>query len=203
MVSSVETETIRRRMSGAARREQILDVARAIVAAENFHAATPARVAAEAGVHRSVIYQHFGDPSGMFVAMIDREVATATAGFQAAIRQARDTPDRAPISVVFDGVLAAVDDDPQTWRLFLFPPLGAPPELHARLETAQRAVEEFLAAALVRYDPDVHDPELAARVLHAIGRELLQQRLTDPDSMTADRIRDFTPNALLDLRRAR
>lgn len=84
MLSSV-IPTSRRRMTGEARREQILDVTHAIVDVEGFHAATPNRVAEQAGVNRSLIYQQFGSPAGLFVALIDREAGRAAAQFNNAI----------------------------------------------------------------------------------------------------------------------
>jgi AcrR family transcriptional regulator len=82
MLSRVTTVDVRkRRMSAERRREQMLDVAHAIVDAEGFHAATPNRIAAAAGVDRSLIYQKFGDLAGLFVELIDREAARAGAQF--------------------------------------------------------------------------------------------------------------------------
>src|SRR5881227_2261995 len=73
---AVHTEP-RRRMRASDRREQILDIAHAIVDAEGFHAATINRIAAEAGVTRTVIYQQFGDLSSLFIALLDREADRA------------------------------------------------------------------------------------------------------------------------------
>ncbi|MED5814027.1 TetR/AcrR family transcriptional regulator [Mycolicibacterium sp. 050232] len=178
-------------MTADARREQILDVTHAIVDAEGFHAATPSRIAAEAGINRSLIYQQFGDPAGVFVALIDREAARAGTQFAAAIAGLENSTDTPPLARAFDGILAAVDANPATWRLFLFPPEGAPPELHARLTKAQSVVREFLRRELLRTNPGQRDPELTARVMHAAGRELLQLRLSDPDNASPDRIRTF------------
>lgn len=179
----------RQRMTGEARREQILDVAHAIVDAEGFHAATPNRVALGAGVNRSLIYQQFGSPAGLFVALIDREAARAAAQFTAAITGTENPGADGFLARVFDGVLRATDGHAATWRLFLFPPQGAPPELHERLAGAEAAVRAFLARELLRSLPDLPDPDYTARVVAAIGRELLQLRLSDPDQATPERLR--------------
>ncbi|MEZ0366910.1 TetR/AcrR family transcriptional regulator [Mycobacterium sp. pUA109] len=167
-------------MTAEARREQILDVAHAIVDAEGFHAATPNRIAREAGINRSLIYQQFGDPAGLFVALIDREAARAGAQFAAAVVESQDHGGDHYLLRVFDAVLAATDAHPATWRLFLFPPQGAPPELHERLARAQGVVREFFRRELLRIDPELADPEYTARIAQAAGRELLQLRLSDP-----------------------
>jgi AcrR family transcriptional regulator len=181
----------KRRMSAEERREQILDVAHAIVDAEGFHAATPNRIAEAAGVDRSLIYQKFGDLAGLFVELIDREAARAGAQFADAISGLDTAAEDQTLVLAFDGVLAAVDAHPATWRLFLFPPQGAPPELYARLAQSQAVVLEFFVKELLRHKPTLHEPEYTARILHAAGRELLQLHLSDPQTASQERLRTF------------
>jgi len=178
-------------MTAEARREQILDVTHAIVDAEGFHAATPNRIAAQAGINRSLLYQKFGDVAGLFVELIDREAARAGAQFAEAISGLHATADDHSLVHAFEGVLAAVDAHPATWRLFLFPPQGAPPELYVRMAQAQAVVIEVFVRELLRINPKVHDPEYTARIMHAAGRELLQLHLSDPQTATAERLRTF------------
>jgi AcrR family transcriptional regulator len=191
MLSSVKAGNPKRRMTAEGRREQILDVTHAIVDAEGFHAATPNRIAAQAGINRSLIYQLFGDPAGLFVALIDRAAARAGAQFAEAISGLDAVAEDQSLVVAFDGVLAAVDAHPATWRLFLFPPQGAPPELYARLAQSQAVVIEFFVRELLRSNPALHEPEYTARVLHAAGRELLQLHLSDPQTASGERLRTF------------
>ena len=191
MLSSVKAENPKRRMTAEGRREQILDVTHAIVDAEGFHAATPNRIAEQAGINRSLIYQKFGDLAGLFVELIDREAARAGAQFAEAISGLDAAADDQSFVLAFDGVLAAVDAHPATWRLFLFPPQGAPPELYARLGQSESVVLEFFVSELLRLNPQVHDPEYTARILHAAGRELLRLHLSDPQSATVERLRTF------------
>jgi AcrR family transcriptional regulator len=192
MLSRVTTVDVpKRRMSAEGRREQILDVTHAIVDAEGFHAATPNRIAEEAGINRSLIYQKFGDLPGLFVELIDREAARAGEQFAAAIAGLDAAAEEQTLALAFDGVLAAVDAHPATWRLFLFPPQGAPPQLYARLAQSQAVVNEFFVNELLGRNPALHEPEYTARILHAAGRELLQLHLSDPQSASAERLRTF------------
>lgn len=181
----------KRRMTAEGRREQILDVTHAIVDAEGFHAATPNRIAEQAGINRSLIYQKFGDLAGLFVELIDREAARAGAQFAEAISGLDAAAENESLVLAFDGVLAAVDAHPATWRLFLFPPQGAPPELYARLAQSEAAVIDFFVRELLRINDQLHDPEYTARVLHAAGRELLRLHLSDPRTATVARLRTF------------
>ncbi|EFG75397.1 transcriptional regulator, TetR family [Mycobacterium parascrofulaceum ATCC BAA-614] len=191
MLSSMRAGNPKRRMSAEGRREQILDVTHAIVDVEGFHAATPNRIAEAAGINRSLIYQLFGDPAGLFVALIDREAARAGAQFAEAIAGLDAVAEDQSLVIAFDGVLAAVDAHPATWRLFLFPPQGAPPELYARLAQSQAVVLKFFVRELLRRNPQLHEPEYTARILHAAGRELLQLHLSDPQTATQERLRAF------------
>lgn len=188
MLSTMTSGQLRRRMTAEARRGQILDVTHAIVDAEGFHAATPNRIAGEAGINRSLIYQQFGDPAGLFVALIDREAARAGVQFAEVISETTDSAGGGGLVSSFDSVLRAVDAHPATWRLFLFPPQGAPPELHERLARAQAVVRGYLVGELLRVYPDLPDPEYTARMVQAAARELLQLRLSDPDAATHERL---------------
>lgn len=175
-------------MSAVDRREQILDVTHAIVDAEGFHAATPNRIAAGAGITRPMLYQLFGDLAGLFVALVDRESERAGIQFTAATSRIAENPEDDRLVSAFCGVLKAVDDHPATWRLFLFPPQGAPPQLHQRLAESEELVLQFLQHELERAFPRIPDPEYTARMVHASGRELLQRRLADPTHATTERL---------------
>jgi AcrR family transcriptional regulator len=188
-------------MTAEDRHEQILDITHAIVDAEGFHAATLNRVATEAGVTRTVVYQQFGDLTGLFIALIDREAARAGAQFAEAIAAAQEPSEEdGAFGHSFAGVLRAADANPATWRLFLFPPQGAPPELHERLAQAQVVVRQYFTSVLLRINPGIPDPEYTARILNAAGDELLRLRLSDPDAATHERllahVRRLTPALL-------
>ena len=188
-------------MAAVDRREQILDITHAIVDAEGFHAATLNRIAGEAGVSRTVVYQQFGDLPGLFVALVDREAARAGAQFAEAIAASGEPSEEdGAFGHAFAGVLRAADAHPATWRLFLFPPQGAPPELHERLAEAQILVRRYFVGVLRGINPDLPDAEYTARILGAAGDELLRLRLSDPQAATHDRllahVRRLTPGLL-------
>ncbi|SFT08149.1 transcriptional regulator, TetR family [Saccharopolyspora flava] len=172
-------------MSAVDRREQILDVTHQIVDADGFHAATPNRISEAAGITRPVLYQLFGDLPSLFVALVDRESERASAQFARATAHLSDE-DR--LISTFCGMLDAVDDNPATWRLFLFPPQGAPPQLHRRLAESEELVLRFLQQEIEKSLPGLPDPEYTARMVHASGRELLQRRLADPEHATTERL---------------
>ncbi|MFG2004152.1 TetR/AcrR family transcriptional regulator [Spirillospora sp. NPDC048911] len=175
--------TTRRRLSGPQRRAQILDVTCRIVVEQGYHAVTIDRVAEECGVTRTVLYQQFESLPGLLVALIDREVERAFTGFrEAAARPV--PPGEDPFTSALAGVLDAADAAPATWRMFMFPAEGGPPELHERLAQARAVTRSHLQKITGHHA----DPDLSIRVLHAVADELVRLRLTDPDAYPADRL---------------
>ncbi|MBM7368159.1 TetR/AcrR family transcriptional regulator [Gordonia hydrophobica] len=174
----------KRRLGVSKRRQQILDVTLQIVGDESFNAATPARIAREADIHRSLIYHQFGDMSGLFVALIERERRRAARSLAVCILpEVAGKRGGERLTAALAGAVRAVDSRPATWRLFLIPPEGAPPAYHRNLEAAQTVVRNRLHKALTDLGPSiVPSPDLAAQVLHAAGREILLYRLRHPES---------------------
>src|SRR2546428_4332772 len=68
MAARVDSPT---RMTASERREQLLDVTKAIVAERGFHAVSIEAVAREAGITRPIVYGHFADLQGLLEALVD------------------------------------------------------------------------------------------------------------------------------------
>jgi AcrR family transcriptional regulator len=189
-------------MTAGERREQLLDACATIVDAEGFHAATIERVANECGVTRTVVYQQFGGRDGMLDALIERASERAGAAVAAA-----STDDEPTLRGAMERVLAAVDADPATWRMFLVAPQVGPPALTESLARGRAAIRELNIAA-IEQQPGASsgDPELAARVMQVVADELVRLRLADPTVYTTERIlaqMDSLAKALLRPRRVR
>jgi AcrR family transcriptional regulator len=63
------------RMTGRERREQLLDVGRALFAEKGFDATSIEEIAARAGVSKPVVYEHFGGKEGLYAVVVDREMS--------------------------------------------------------------------------------------------------------------------------------
>src|SRR5438270_9016148 len=63
------------RMTGRERREQLLDVGRALFAEKGFEATSIEEIAAKAGVSKPVVYEHFGGKEGLYAVVVDRETS--------------------------------------------------------------------------------------------------------------------------------
>ena len=182
-------------MTAEQRREQLLDATKAIVADRGFHAVSIEAVAREGGITRPIVYGHFQDLPGLLEALIERETARALAQLVDVLP--RDLGSGDPRTTLLDGLrgyLEAVSADPDTWRLVLMPPEGAPPILHDHIARGRAAVVEQLALNVApglgpgRESPD---PELFARTLSAIADEGARLLLTDPETYPVERIVRF------------
>ncbi|MFE7135667.1 TetR family transcriptional regulator [Streptomyces sp. NPDC057638] len=66
--------TRRVRMTGAERREQLLDIGRTLFAEKGFEGTSVEEIAAKAGVSKPVVYEHFGGKEGLYAVVVDREM---------------------------------------------------------------------------------------------------------------------------------
>ncbi len=182
---TVQGTAARRRMSGAQRRNQLLDLARDIVAADGFASLSIDRLARAANVTRTVVYQNFQDLPGVMDALLERESAIAVAGISSvdwSEPDAADVTDR-----VGRGILAYLRAAPNSWRIILYPSDGAPPQLRGRIEIgrsyARRVAARHLSQAIeAQVDPD----GVTVRIVLAAIEELARLHLGDPQRYPDD-----------------
>jgi AcrR family transcriptional regulator len=74
MLGSVASKRTTKRMTGAERREQLIDVSRALFAERGFDASSVEEIASRAEVSKPVVYEHFGGKEGLYAVVVDREV---------------------------------------------------------------------------------------------------------------------------------
>ncbi len=189
----MEASATRKRMSAAARREQLLDVTKEIVGEDGFHAVSIEAVARRAGITRPVVYGHFGDLPGLLEAMVEREAQRALAQLAQILppRLADRGSPREDLLVALRGYLEAVAADPVTWRLVLMPPEGAPAVLRDTITDGRNAVVAALAEVVrpgFGSTAESPDPELTARTLSAVSDEAARLLLTDPGTYSIDRL---------------
>jgi AcrR family transcriptional regulator len=65
-------------MTGQERRHQLLDVGRRLFAERGFEGTSIEEIAAQAGVSKPVVYEHFGGKEGLYAVVVDREVEQLT-----------------------------------------------------------------------------------------------------------------------------
>ena len=179
------------RMPAEARREQLLDVTKAIVAERGFHAVSIEGVAREAGISRPIVYGHFDDLPGP----------------ARRARQARGRPRARPArGGAAAGARARRPRGAARGRARRLPRGGAgrPGDVAARARPARgrarRAARGDLARARGGRRParrgagrrraraGAPDPELAAHLLSALADEAARLLLADPDRYPPERV---------------
>jgi AcrR family transcriptional regulator len=180
------------RMSAGERREQLLDVTKAIVDRQGFHGVSIEAVAREAGVSRPIVYGHFQDLAGLLEALVEREGARALGQLATVLPSdlGRGDP-RESLLAGLRGYLRAAQDDPATWRLVLMPPEGAPDVLREHIERGRAAVVAQRAVAIrAGFGPgrESPDPELSALMLSTFADEAVRLVLTDGERYPAERV---------------
>jgi AcrR family transcriptional regulator len=180
------------RMTASARREQLLEVATAMVGERGFHDVSIEAIARAAGITRATVYQHFPDLHSLLEAVIGRETSRALA--QVSETTLGDLTEGDPTELMLDSLRAyldAVHNQPATWRLILMPPEGAPAALHESIASGRATVLASLTRAVrpaLELDHEAPDAELTARLLSAISDEYARLLLTDPGRFPPDRL---------------
>jgi AcrR family transcriptional regulator len=179
------------RLPASERREQLLDVTKAIVAGHGFHAVSIEAVARDAGVSRPIVYGHFEHLNGLLEALVRRESTRALEQLTRVLPSGLDEDPRAQLLSALRAYLQVVEADPDTWRLVLMPPEGAPSLLRDLLARGRAAVLAQLAEAVrpgLGSGGPSPDPELTARTLSAIADESARLLLTEPERYPVERL---------------
>jgi AcrR family transcriptional regulator len=180
------------RLPAQARRDQLLDVTAEIVVEQGFQAASIQAVARAAGISRPIVYEHFGDLPGLLEALVKREMKRAHE--QVTATALENLSEGNPTELMLTSLrayLSAVERNPNTWRLVLTPPSGAPESLRQSILQGQAAVLDSLTQAIspgFKPGGTATDPDLTARVLSAIADEYARLVLADPDRFSPDRL---------------
>jgi AcrR family transcriptional regulator len=74
-----------KRLSGAERRAQILDVGRGVFAERAFELASMDDIASRAGISKPILYEHFGSKEGLYAAIVEREMEDLVARVSSAL----------------------------------------------------------------------------------------------------------------------
>lgn len=184
------------RLTAPERREQILDVTKELARERGFHRISIDAVARAAGITRPIVYQHFGDLTGLLNALVEREGERAMAQLTALLPTDLSGDPRSVLTGALGAFLEAVHADPTTWRLVLMPAEGTPEALRERFVRERAAVTQQLAGAVGPYftlgpSGESPDPELTARVLQAISEELARLTLDDPQRYPVERLVEY------------
>ncbi|MFZ0530964.1 MAG: TetR/AcrR family transcriptional regulator [Propionicimonas sp.] len=154
------------RMTRGERREQLIDVARALFAERGLEGTSVEEIATHAGVSKPVVYEHFGGKEGLYAVVVDREVRT----LHDAIRTAITTPRANPRALIELGTLALldyIDDHPNGFRIISRDSSATSPEgsFATILSDIASRVEDLLAAEFTKRELDAATAPMYAQML--------------------------------------
>ncbi|MGI8457001.1 MAG: TetR/AcrR family transcriptional regulator [Propionibacteriaceae bacterium] len=145
------------RMTRAQRREQLIDVGRALFAERGFDAASVEEIAANAGVSKPVVYEHFSGKEGLYAVVVDREVRTLLDGIHTSL-SAGSTGQRELVERAALALLDYIDGHTDGFQVLARnSPLGSSGGSFATvLGDVATQVTDLLAAEFERrrFDPD-------------------------------------------------
>lgn len=184
------------RLSPTERREQLLDVALALVVESGYGALSMHAIARRAEVTRPVVYDSFASKDELIAALVRRE-EDRMLGSLAGLTPISPAADPARLLVdVFAGFLRAVQQDPAAWRLVYTPPEGTPEVLRNHIALGRARVRTLLEPLLAAIHPRTTDIELAAHLAQTVGEMSARLILTDPVSYTPERLTTFVTHLL-------
>jgi AcrR family transcriptional regulator len=139
-----KTESERRRLAAAERRELILSGAMRVFAEHGYEGASLVEIAEAAGITPAVIYDHFPSKAALQIELLEAQTAELLAHVGAALQQAPEDPaERMRVGV--DAFFGYVETHRFTWRmLFRDPP--SDPEVAAAYQRLELQATTGIAA---------------------------------------------------------
>jgi AcrR family transcriptional regulator len=188
MTSSASRPRVR--MTGAQRREQLLDIGRELFGQKGYEATSIEEIAARAEVSKPVVYEHFGGKEGLYAVVVDREMQLLLDRFTSALSlpgHPRQLLERAALVL-----LEYIEDDTEGFRVLT---RDAPPvtsgvgSFSSLIGEVARKVEYILAEQFAErgYDPrlaELYSQALVGMVA-LVGQWWLDNRSLDKHEVAA------------------
>ena len=152
-------------MTGVQRRQQLLDVARALLAEKGFDATSVEEIAHRAAVSKPVVYTHFGGKEGIYAVVVDREMRHLLSQIEAAL--AESAHPKQLLERAARAFLAYVDECPDGFRILVrdSPVASSGGTFSSLLGDIAGQVEHVLGVHFQHYG---YDPKLAAVYAQAL-----------------------------------
>lgn len=153
------------RMTGNQRRQQLLDVARALFAEKGFEATSVEEIAHRAGVSKPVVYEHFGGKEGVYAVVVDREMRSLLDYIVAALSE--DAHPHTLLDRAATAFLDYVDECTDGFRILVrdSPVATSTGTFSSLLSDIAGQVEHHLG---VHFDRRGYEPKLAALYAQAL-----------------------------------
>lgn len=177
------------RMTGAARREQLVAVGRRLFATKGVDGISVEEIAANAEVSKPIVYEHFGGKEGLYAVVVDRELRALTEAVTAALVGGGN--DRRTLEQAALALLDYIESSPDGFRILVRDVSGtAPTGTYASLLSDVAAqVSHLLSAAFVRRSIDpTHAPmyaQMLVGMLSLTGQWWLETRAPAKEEVAA------------------
>jgi AcrR family transcriptional regulator len=151
-------------MSGKERREQLLDVGRALFAEKGFDGTSTEEIANRAGVSKPIVYEHFGGKEGLYAVVIDREMQRLLDLFTGALTAGEP---RALLEQAALALLTYIEDESDGFRILVrdSPVASTSGTFSSLLNDIASQVEYILAR---EFKARGYDPKLAGLYSQAL-----------------------------------
>jgi AcrR family transcriptional regulator len=103
-------------MTGQQRRQQLLDIGRRLFAERGFEGTSIEEIAAQAGVSKPVVYEHFGGKEGLYAVVVDREVERLTSVAMKLLEPPHSQP---KFEAAAAGLLRYIDENADGFRILV------------------------------------------------------------------------------------
>ena len=152
------------RMTGAQRRQQLLDVGRELFAQRGYEATSIEEIAARADVSKPVVYEHFGGKEGLYAVVVDREMQRLLDRFTSALSSGGHP--RALLERAALVLLDYIEDETDGFRVLTRDsPVATSGTFSSLIGEVARKVEHLLAAQLGTAGHDPRTAELYSQAL--------------------------------------
>ncbi|HEY5820984.1 MAG TPA: TetR/AcrR family transcriptional regulator [Propionibacteriaceae bacterium] len=150
------------RMSSADRREQLIDVSRALFAERGFEGTSVEEIAARAQVSKPVVYEHFGGKEGLYAVVVDREVRTLLDCIRGSLTSGRQ---RELIEQAALALLDYIEDHTDGFRILARDSIATPGSFATILSDIASQVEPILVTPFKRHGLDPKTAPMYAQML--------------------------------------
>ena len=176
-------------MTGAQRRQQLLDIGRELFGQRGYEATSIEEVAARADVSKPVVYEHFGGKEGLYAVVVDREMQLLLDRFTSALAtpgHPRDLLERAALVL-----LEYIEDETDGFRVLVrdSPVAGTEGGFSSLISEVASKVEHILGG---QFQTRGYDPQLAGLYSQAlvgmvalVGQWWLETRTPDKREVAA------------------
>jgi AcrR family transcriptional regulator len=104
-------------MTGQERRQQLLDIGRRLFAERGFEGTSIEEIAAQAGVSKPVVYEHFGGKEGLYAVVVDREVSQLLSMATSLLLEGDNTREKFLAAMV--ALLRYIDENADGFRILV------------------------------------------------------------------------------------